>query len=210
MKKLTVFATAMLAIVAAKASTVIWEWDGNIGTLPDSTPGLTLVSDVNGDSSNGNAIFYNAKTSGRSEINVAPALGTDWTAYDGKKWTFSYDAYITAADLKNTAISYDLLHFKRNGTPGGLGSTQIGSLTPDTWNKITYSGTFSNEKEDTSRGFKFYIFGEPGGQPDAMTGGDSGYHLDNMNLAVIPEPATLSLFGLISGSMFVIRRRFIG
>ncbi|QBG46844.1 PEP-CTERM sorting domain-containing protein [Verrucomicrobia bacterium S94] len=68
------------------------------------------------------------------------------------------------------------------------GETQVWETTPQTDKGSVNSVLFHWNIPETSKG--------------------SEYYLDNVDIAVIPEPATLGLIALFGGSILVVRRRF--
>lgn len=72
----------------------------------------------------------------------------DWSAYGNRGWTFSFDVYVTSAQLANTninddTISYELLDGTNVLSSGGnLTLANASWWTADAWNRVIWQGTF--------------------------------------------------------------------
>lgn len=45
--------------------------------------------------------------------------------------------------------------------------------------------------------------------PDTPNGGTHGQGIDNFSIQAVPEPASLSLIGLVTGGIYFVRRFFV-
>ena len=167
--------TVFAAMIAAGAhAQIITLWDDQA----PSGGGMELVAtnevDALGiDTGRGDIGVFDAPVAAGDYKNYNTGV-QDWSAYAGKGWTFTVDIYITAAQL---AVVDDTIYWSVGGGNGG--HTDINTLTADTWNTVTMSGTFNSDAGVMATANFLLLNNDKGTDPAGPI-----YYIDNFKLEV--------------------------
>ncbi len=110
----------------------------------------------------------------------------DWSAYAGKAWQFSFEIYLTAAQMADMAVNDDNFFYQVAGVSGGYTTISNSTLVADSWNTVSWSGTFTTDAVALSTNGSARLVNN-----DQATHPASGanYYVKNFRMqAVAPEP----------------------
>ncbi len=131
----------------------------------------------------GNIGMFESDTDGGQYSNYGLS-GKDLGAYVGQDWILSADVYITAAQLADALITDDTIYCQVGGAAGGY--TSVSSLSPDAWNTLTWTGTFTNSALALANSGGLFVNNDNATHPVA----GKNYFVDNFLLKAVTPVTT--------------------
>lgn len=196
------------ALAAAAHADILWQDDDPASAATSQNAGLTVtpVASSIGNSATVGLLDHGGAAAFSSLTKAGGAF--DITAYQGGSFTFSFDWYVpsttvaTGNDLFYTQVNFDGVN------SGSAGFVNVLANADDTWRTFTWdAGPAIPETASTMEVFFIFVDDGFGGTPDQAAG--TTMYLDNVQLDVIPEPATMGLLAVFGGGLLFIRNRFM-
>lgn len=193
----TIICFSMIAGLAS-AEIVLYSNDGSselnfgAGTVTNGT-----IGGITGDF----IAIDNDYVGGGNYINVN--LGDlDISAYDGQEWTLTYDVY-SHVDIDDNVYSSVQTEFQGSGGAAANWYELDGQAT---WQTFSRSGTIAYVDGADAN---ILFVSNTAGTTSTEAGTPPRYFLDNIEVTVVPEPASVGMVALVSGAGLLIRRRII-
>lgn len=179
MRKLLVTLFAVFIVVGAQAE-IVTLWEDQAPSGLDMQLAATNELDALGiDTGHGDIGIFNS-TNNTGQWQNYSITGQDWSAYAGGQWTMTLDIYITSAQLADANVNDDSFFYKAVDTQSGFITISSSGWTADSWNTVTWSGTFDSDPNALTDAKFLVLDNDQGTHPVS----NDNFYVDNFKLEV--------------------------